>query len=678
MAKFFPFGKKVRSSDKEGYFLDSIPLFSLLTAEEQALVERYSRLVGFKRGDVVYEEGTPPEAFYLIISGRFRLFSRAHANEKENTILFFYRGEHFGETSLLTGSVHSATVEAKTDAVVLKIVADDFQKLLREIPSFALHLSRSLGRHLTRGELGYSRHRREVRIASVYCSEMSRAMTRFLVDFVSALHSVTQRRILMLDLSGQLYTQLPQDLMGLKLNRLDLATVKITSEGDATETIAKSPHGFDLLSLSQNSSLISEDQRFASLLTCLSYQYDYLVLCLPSRETPVAIKALNYSDRIYLWAENRAEAFSFVAQKTAELCRDFGFNKNEMRIIMPHGERLPEPDIVDEVVPVEIQMFSMLPSLQYQRYRYERMINYLAKEWSEKLVGLVLGSGAAYGLAHIGVLRVLEQEKIPIDIISGSSIGALMGAFWATGLDSYEIEKIARQLGKKNAFFKLLGFGDLSAPHMGFFKGNQVMRFLEPYFKKMTFQDLKIPLKVTAANLLTSEEVIFDSGNLMNAIRASISIPGFFRPFPHRGSFLLDGGIIDPLPIKSLSLMGVRKIIGVNVLPSPKDLIQRNEIRRKAIHGKLQNQLSWRRMMIKTLDRLTRRYTGNIFNVLMNTIQFMEYEIARMQANDADIFIHAARSDGHWIEFFSPDKFIQEGIVRTREQLAEMKRLLVE
>ena len=252
----------------------------------------------------------------------------------------------------------------------------------------------------------------------------------------------------------------------------------------------------------------------------------------------VAIKALNYPDRIYLWAENRAEAFSFVAQKTAELCRDFGFNKNEMRIIMPHGEKLPEPDIVDEVVPVEIQTFSMLPSLQYQRYRYERMINYLAKEWSEKLVGLVLGSGAAYGLAHIGVLRVLEQEKIPIDIISGSSIGALMGAFWATGLDSYEIEKIARQLGKKNAFFKLLGFGDLSAPHMGFFKGNQVMRFLEPYFKKMTFQDLKIPLKVTAANLLTSEEVIFDSGNLMNAIRASISIPGFFRPFPHRGSFL--------------------------------------------------------------------------------------------------------------------------------------------
>ena len=221
----------------------------MLTAEEQALVERYSPC-RFQEGDVVYEEGTPPEAFILLFPAAFVCFP-ALTPTKKRTQSSFYRGEHFGETSLLTGSVHSATVEAKTDAVVLKIVADDFQKLLREIPSFALHLSRSLGRHLTRGELGYSRHRREVRIASVYCSEMSRAMTRFLVDFVSALHSVTQRRILMLDLSGQLYTQLPQDLMGLKLNRLDLATVKITSEGDATETIAKSPHGFDLLSLSQ-------------------------------------------------------------------------------------------------------------------------------------------------------------------------------------------------------------------------------------------------------------------------------------------------------------------------------------------------------------------------------------------------------------------------------------------
>jgi len=672
------FGKKGKFDGKGGSLLEPVPFFSTLTSEEQSLIEKRARMVGFKRGDIVYEEGAPPDAFYIIISGRFRLFTRARGNERESTILFFYRGEHFGETSLLTGNVHSATVEAKTDAVVLKITADDFHKLLKEIPAISLHLSRSLGRHLTRGEIGYSHHRREVRIASFYHGNANVSTVRFLFDFVRSLRQVTGRDILIIDLSGDLATKLPQDMADIRSSRLDLASVKVASEADAAPSISKSRYGFDFLALVRNDALAIEDKKFVSLLTCLSYQYDYMVLCLPPRETAVSVKALHYSDRVYLWAESRAEAFSFASTKVNALCHDHGFSRGEVRIILQHGERVSEEDLPGVGSAQEIQLFSMLPSLQYQRYRYERMLSYLAREWSERLVGLVLGSGAAYGLAHIGVLRVLEQEKIPIDVIAGSSIGALMGGFWAAGLDSYEIEKIAKQLDRKSAFFKLLGFRDMSAFHMGFFKGDQIVRFLKPYFGDKTFQDLKIPLRVTGADLLTSEEVVFDSGNLLNALRASISIPGFFRPFPHKGSFLLDGGIIDPLPVKTLSSMGVRKIIAVNVLPGPKDLIRRNELRRKALHAELQRQKPLPRMILRTMDRAKRRYTGNIFNVLMNTIQFMEYEIARMQAAEADVFIHAAIADGHWIEFFSPDKYITEGVSRTREQLAEIKRLLVE
>ena len=132
MMNFFSFWKKAKHEVKEGYLTEPISLFSSLAPEEQALVEQHSRLVGFKRGDIVYEEGAVPDAFYIIISGRFRLFTRARGPEKESTLLFFYRGEHFGETSLLTDSVHSASVEAKTDAVVLKISAESFQKLLKE------------------------------------------------------------------------------------------------------------------------------------------------------------------------------------------------------------------------------------------------------------------------------------------------------------------------------------------------------------------------------------------------------------------------------------------------------------------------------------------------------------------------------------------------------------------
>ena len=673
----FSFGKKSKPEVKEGYLLDPIPLFSSLTAEEQALIEQHSRLVGFKRGDVVYEEGTKADAFYIIISGRFRLFKRGRGPDKETTLLFFYRGEHFGETSLLTGSVHSGSVEAKTDAVALKISAESFQTLLHEIPALALHLSRSLGRHLTREELGYSHHRREVRIAAFYFAASNEGMAHFLVDFIKTLRRETQSKVLMLDLSGKIQNLLPSEFRKSDSASFDLGTMDPSSEAQIHKAIQARNDSFDFLAFAVNPALDAEEKKFSALLTFLTYRYDYLLVCLPDRNTPVAVKALNYSDRVYLWAEKRSDVFAFAAKKVSELCQDFGFGRNEVKIIMPSQEG-KGPSSPGGGALSDMQLFSTLPSLQYQRYQYEKTLTFLAKEWSERLVGLVLGSGAAYGLSHIGVLRVLEQEKIPVDVLAGSSVGALVAALWAAGYDSHEIEKIAKSVEKKNAFFKLLGFGDISAIHRGFFKGNQITRFLSSYLKDMTFQDLRVPVKIVATDLLTSEEVVLESGSVINAVRASISIPGFLRPYPYKGSYLIDGGVVDPLPVKILSNMGVRKIIAVNVLPSPKDLIERNEFRRKAFHQSFQRQGYWRRMMTKTLDRVQRRYTANIFNVLMNSIMFTEFEIARMEGSEADIFIHAAAPNAHWIEFFSPGKFIDEGMRKTREQLTDIRQLLLE
>ncbi|HOW59418.1 MAG TPA: patatin-like phospholipase family protein [Candidatus Omnitrophota bacterium] len=667
----------MKSETRDGFLLDPIPLFSSLPADAQAQIQQYSRLVGFKRGDIVYEEGTRPDAFYIIISGRFRLFTRAHGPEKESTLLYFYRGEHFGETSLLTGNVHSASVEAKTDAVVLKISAESFHKLLQEIPALALQLSRSLGRHLTREELGYSHHRSEVRIATFYYTACTEAMSTFLFDFMDALKHETQRAILLVDLSGMLKARLKMASSRGGLQGFDLKQMDPSQGSQVHESIYHTPNGFDYLPFVVNEGLDKDTEKFTSLLTYLTYQYDYLIICLPDRNTPVAVKALNYSDRVYLWADKPSDVVTFTSKKVSEFCQDFGFGRNDIKIIMPsqEGKTL---SLDGKEVPQEIQFFSMLPSMQYQRFRYERTLRFLAKEWSERLVGLVLGSGAAYGLAHIGVLRVLEQEKIPVDVIAGSSIGALVGTLWAAGYDSFEIEKIAKSFDKKSIFFKLLGFRDISAMHRGFFKGEQIVRFLSAYLKDMTFQDLKIPLKIVATDLLTSEEIVIDSGNVLNAIRASISMPGFFRPSSYKGSYLMDGGIVDPLPVRTLSDMGVRKIMAVNVLPSPKDLIARNDARRRAFHQSFQQRSHWSQMIMKMKDRLQRRYTANIFNVLMNSIMFTEFEIARMEGSAADIFIHAALPDAHWIEFFSPEKFINEGIQKTKEQLAEIRQLLVE
>jgi len=380
MMNFFSFGKKAKPEFKEGYLLDTIPLFSSLTPDEQSLIEQHSRLVGFKRGDIVYEEGSVPDAFHIIISGRFRLFKRARGAEKETTLLFFYRGEHFGETSLLTGSVHSASVEAKTDAMALKIGAESFQELLKKIPSLALHLSRSLGRHLTREELGYSHHRREIRIAAFYFAASTEGMARFLADFIRTLHAETHSKILLMDLSGKLKNLLPAEFRGGSGSGFDLKTMDPSQESSIQKTIQAHGDNFHLLPFAVNDALDQDEKKFAALLTYLTYQYDYIVVCLPDRNTPVAVKALNYSDRVYLWAEKRTDVFTFASKKVAELCQDFGFSQNEVKILMPEQEgRIPLGEGAGAAS--GIQLFSTLPSLQYQRYQYEKTLTFLAKEW---------------------------------------------------------------------------------------------------------------------------------------------------------------------------------------------------------------------------------------------------------------------------------------------------------
>ena len=127
--------------------------------------------------------------------------------------------------------------------------------------------------------------------------------------------------------------------------------------------------------------------------------------------------------------------------------------------------------------------------------------------------------------------------------------------------------------------------------------------------------------------------------------------------------------------------MGIKKIIAVNVLPGPKDRIERNKIREASRLQRKQNlarQNIWNRLVNQGLDKVYDRYAVNIFNVIMSTIQFMEYEMAESSGARADVMIHPIVREAHWAEFYSPDKFIKVGEERTLEQLEEIKRLLAE
>ncbi|MDI3310176.1 MAG: patatin-like phospholipase family protein [Thermoanaerobacterium sp.] len=155
-------------------------------------------------------------------------------------------------------------------------------------------------------------------------------------------------------------------------------------------------------------------------------------------------------------------------------------------------------------------------------------------------VGLILGGGAARGYAHIGVLKKLEEENIPIDFIIGTSIGALIGAIYASGND---LEKIIKDVRDIN-FLKLIKMLDLNIPQKGFIKGDKIEKFLSSYMKN-DFNELKIPLYVIATDIKRGREIIFSNGPVTKAVRASISIPVVFEPVEFQNTKLVDGSIID-------------------------------------------------------------------------------------------------------------------------------------
>ncbi|MFA5127726.1 MAG: patatin-like phospholipase family protein [Patescibacteria group bacterium] len=175
-------------------------------------------------------------------------------------------------------------------------------------------------------------------------------------------------------------------------------------------------------------------------------------------------------------------------------------------------------------------------------------------------IGLALGSGAARGLAHIGVLKVLERNNIPIDYISGASIGAVVGALYAATRNVAEMEKVVTE-----ADWKL--FLSLIDPTVvnGMIKGEKIKKFLRRFVGDMTFADLKIPLAVVATDLQTGEPVILDKGDVVDAIMASSTVPLVFQPVKMNDHILVDGGLSHPVPTQILRERGMKKVIAVNL-----------------------------------------------------------------------------------------------------------------
>ncbi len=180
-----------------------------------------------------------------------------------------------------------------------------------------------------------------------------------------------------------------------------------------------------------------------------------------------------------------------------------------------------------------------------------------------KKVGLALGGGAARGLAHIGVLEVLEREGIPVDLIAGTSAGAAVGALYAQGRSVARIKELVHNTGWR----QMVSLIDLALPRSGFIEGRRIKELLRSIIGDISFSDLKIPLSCVATDIRSGEEVVINDGPVLEGVRASISIPVIFTAVKWRERYLVDGGLVNPVPVSTVRGMGADFVIAVNVIP---------------------------------------------------------------------------------------------------------------
>ena len=173
-------------------------------------------------------------------------------------------------------------------------------------------------------------------------------------------------------------------------------------------------------------------------------------------------------------------------------------------------------------------------------------------------IGVALGGGFARGIAHIGVLKVLEEEGIPVSVIAGTSVGALIGACYCSGLSVSEMEDVARNT-------RFTTFARWTLSRCGFASNDRMISFLTRTLKCKTFEDLRIPLGITATDFNTGEAVVFHSGSIIDPVRASCAYPGMFLPVQIRGRYLVDGMLSHPVPSRPVREMGADRVIAVHL-----------------------------------------------------------------------------------------------------------------
>jgi len=272
---------------------------------------------------------------------------------------------------------------------------------------------------------------------------------------------------------------------------------------------------------------------------------------------------------------------------------------------------------------------------------------------TKKKVGIALGSGSARGWSHIGVIRSLQEAGIPIEITCGSSIGALVAGSLAAGF----LDPLSRWV-RKLSWSHVIGFMDMMIPRSGLIEGEKIAGYLRETLADPKIEDLPIPFVAVATDLKTGKEVWIREGSLIDAVRASIALPGIFTPYARNGQWLVDGGLVNPVPVSPCRALGADVVVAVNL---NSDIMGKSRVQRMAdplSNGRNGNGFSpraqgrWAAFLSQTAQKANLSFFRqlfqeqpergpSVFDVITTSVKIMQDAITRQRllADPPDILV---------------------------------------
>ena len=289
-------------------------------------------------------------------------------------------------------------------------------------------------------------------------------------------------------------------------------------------------------------------------------------------------------------------------------------------------------------------------------------------------IGLALSSGGARGLAHVGVIQVLEENAIPIAALAGCSMGAYVGALWAAGLNARRLEELAAEIKDRQTLLKLLDFQ--FPPTRGLIRGERIRAHLERDLGGLTFAELRTPTLIVATDLDSLDAHVFTSGPVAAAVHASAAIPAVCVPVELNGRRYTDGGASEPLPASLLRQhFALDHLIAVNVMPAPEDF----ESCRDDTFGRCKKPRP-RNRLLTLLRRLLRSVNlmedGNVIDTFRRSLMSAQLRLIHKECAAADVVIQPRFEHSSWSDFENFDPYIRAGRRAAEAALPQLQALL--